>query len=173
MGKKPVMLYVRSVKWIFKVSDSLKVRKMPKFSYFERLKRPFFTQFPGISYFYDFQILSDLCFSKIVPGPFLSFFDGKLPQKLYHAAQTLNLQFDLSLTSWPWMILTLSMLIESLGWYLEVSQTRSMLYCLFSIWHGCSARQNPMQQIVKHFGFDLTCVTSSVAPRWTTLGFPR
>ena len=32
---------------------------------------------------------------------------------------------------WPWMILTLNMLTKGLGWYLEVSQTRSMsLYWL-------------------------------------------
>ena len=55
------------------------------------------------------------------------------------------------------MTLTLNMLTESLGSYLEVSQIRSMLLYLLSILYGRSTRQNKIRQIVKHFEFDLIC----------------
>ena len=46
------------------------------------------------------------------------------------------------LDSWRWMTLTLNMLTGSLGWYLEVSQTRSeLLYWLISIWCSFCAWQ--------------------------------
>ena len=94
---------------------------------------------------------------KVFYGLF-AFLTKKWPENMYHAAQTPNFKFDLSLTSWPWMTLTFNMLTESLGWYLEVSQTRSMsLYWLISISYGSSVRQNQIHQIVKHFDFDLTC----------------
>ena len=81
---------------------------------------------------------------------------------MYHAAQTQKFQFDLSLTSCLWMALAFNMLTESLGWYLEVSQMRSMsLYWLISIPNGPSARQSQTLKTVKHFDFDLTCVVIS------------
>ena len=109
----------------------------------------------GFPHFSNFKILSDLGRSKSVLEPFSHSWRQNWPKDIYHASQ-IYIFFNLSLTSWHWMTLILNMLAQrSLGSYLKVSQTRSMpLYWLISILYGRSARQN---QIVKHFGFDLTC----------------
>ena len=65
------------------------------------------------------------------------------------------------------------MLAESLGSYLEVPQTPSMLlYWLIFILYQRSARQNQRHQIVKHFDFDLTYDVIG-DPGVTALGFRR
>ena len=63
--------------------------------------------------------------------------------------------FIWAFTSWPWMTLILNMFTESFRWHVEVSQKRSTLFCVISIWYDCNARQNQIRQIVKHFHFDL------------------
>ena len=69
--------------------------------------------------------------------------DKNWPKNMYHAAQTQNFQFDLSLISWPWMTLTLNVITESFEWYLVVSQAWSIsLYWVICISYGSSARQN-------------------------------
>ena len=98
--------------------------------------------------------------------------DKNWPKNMYHAAQTQNFQFDISLTSWPWMTLTLNMITESFEWYLEVSQTRPIsLYWVISISYGSNARQNKILQIVKHFDFDLPCDVIS-SPELNIIRFP-
>ena len=124
---------------------------------FEDKKRRFFTLFPAISAFPDFQNLSDFGRLKSVLESFVSFLTKNWPKNMYHYAQTQNFQFDLPMTSWPWMTLTLNMLRESIGWYLELAQTRYMLYWIIFISYGSSGRQNQMLKIVKKFYFGLIC----------------
>ena len=129
--------------YVYKISSRYLFKKWPSFGVLKIKKDHFFTLFPAISVF--------LRFSKFVRfGPFkkcsrviFHILDEKLTQKMYHAVQTQNFRFDLSLTSCPWMTLTFNMLTEVLGWYLEVFQKRSMpLYWLISISYGSSAWQN-------------------------------
>ena len=130
---------------------------MTEFWYFECRKQPFSRCF-GFLHFADCQILSDLGRSKSVLGSFFFVLDENWPKNMHNAAQTLHFQFNVSLISWTWMTLTLNMLTESLGWYFEVSQIPSMLfYRLIFIWCGCSAPQNQICQIVKHFDYDQIC----------------
>ena len=145
---------------------------MSEFWRLEGRKRPFSPYFRRFLHFSDFQNFSDFGRSKSVLGSFFAFLTKNWPKNMYHATQTQNFQFDLSLTLWPWMTLTLNMLTESLGWYLEVSQMRSMsLYWLISIPYGSSARQSQTLKIVKHFDFDLTCDVIS-DPEVNKIRFP-
>ena len=84
-------------------------------------------------------------------------FDEKLP---YLPPPNPNPKFLVwpSLPLWPRMILTLNLFTESLGWYLSVSLTRSMLfYRLLSIWYGFSVRQKPDTPNHQTCDFDLSC----------------
>ena len=98
-------------------------------------------------------------------GPFKKYFriicrvpDENWPKYVYHVFQTFFFYFDLTLTSRPWMIFTWNTPTESLGSYLEVPKTWSMLlYRLIFILYGRSAWQNQIRQIVKHFELGLTC----------------
>ena len=147
---------------------------MPEIWRFGGRKQSFLRLFRRYLHFSDFQTLSDLDRSKSVLGSFLGLLTKNWPKNMYHAAQTQNYQFDLSLTSGPWMTLTLNVLTEGLSWYLEVSQTLSVsLYWLISISYGSSARQSQTLKMVKYFDFDLTCDVASVTPRSIKLGFPR
>ena len=110
------------------------LEKRPIFGVLKVENGHFSRDFRRFLHFSDFQNMSDLGRSKSVLRSFFVFLSKTWPKNMYHAAQTQNFQLDLSLTSWPWMTLTLNMLKESLGWYLEMSQTRSMsLYWLICI----------------------------------------
>ena len=78
--------------------------KMPEFWCFEGPKRPFSRYFRQFLHFFDFQNLSDLGRSKSVLGPFFTFLTINWPKNMHHSSQTQTFQFDLSSTSWPWMI---------------------------------------------------------------------
>ena len=120
----------------------------------------------------DFRIFPSFIFSRF--GPFkkcsrviFRVLDGKLTQK--HVSRRPNPKFSV----WPFLdLVTLNMLTESLGWYLEVSQTRSMsMYWLIFISYGSSARQIQILKVVKHFDFDLACDVIS-DPEVNNVRFP-
>ena len=153
--------------------SSRHLEKWPSFGILMVEKGHFLRCILRFLYFLDFQHLSNLSRSKSGVGSFFVFMTEKWPKNMYYATQTHDFQFDPSLTSWPWMTLTLNMLNKSLGWYLEVSQTRSMsLHWLFPF-HTALVRDKTRYSKSSNI-FTLTWpVTSSVTPRSTTLAFPR
>ena len=151
-----------------------------QFWYFEDQKRSLFTPLYEISLFSLFSNFVHFAWgggqkvfiSAIHKCPFFVVLTKNLPKHMYHTTQALNFQFEVCLTSWPWMTWALNVTNEGLGWYLKVSQTQSVLfYWLISLWYGCSARRfqiiTPSRQ---HFDFTRP-VTSSVT-RYSSIGFP-
>ena len=93
-------------------------------------KRPLLPYSRGFRHFPDFQILSDLGRSKSVLGSFSVFLMQIWPRSMCHTTKTeiLNLTFKIS---WHLMTLMWQKVSKSLGGFLEVSQTRSMLFNWF------------------------------------------
>ena len=123
--------------------------KITEFWYFEVGKFWFFTPFAGISVLSRFSnFIRFGSFRKCPRCILFRFFCEKPTSKRYHTTQEWNFQFD-----FPWMIRI------SLGWYLEVSQRRHILFydLRISIRYDYSARYNQIRRIVKHFDFYLTC----------------
>ena len=109
--------------------------------------------------FFWYHFLSDFdrwkIFYSIATFAFLTI---ELAWKIHHTTKIWNFQFELLLSSGPRMVLNVSALIEKLGWYLELPQTRFMLIRGFiSIWYGYRARQGQIWWIVGHVNFGLTC----------------
>ena len=92
--------------------------KMTEFWCSEGRKRPFFT-FPGISALSRFSSFVRIRQFQKSCGVIFRVFDDKLTLKHVSSRLSIKFQFGLSLTSSPWMTLTLNMLTKSSDWYLE------------------------------------------------------
>ena len=102
-----------------------------------KIKNNYFHAVPcNLCIFYIFKICAIFAVQKVFYGHFGPSWRKADPKTCNTPLKPKIFSLNFPWPLWPWMTFTLNMLTESLWWNLEVSQTRSMSYCITSISYG-------------------------------------